>query len=448
MRLSRPATLALCASLVFAQSVGADVISDWNAIAQANIGPGRPASLFGPTVPAGQVDLALVHLAMHDAVQAYDRRFETYSVPVQAAAGSAIVAAAKAAHDVLAARLSPTPAVVATIDAVYDAYIDGLSPAPSAEQISGGEQVGAAAASNVLTNRRFSTALSRFEDGSFPLLGSFNQFVGGTGLGEWRPNPGTAGMVAPWLGAVRPLAIATPLEVAPDSIPALTSLEYAESYNEVKNLGSQSSTLRTPEQSQVGRFFSGNPFAMYNRLLGELLAEHDNGSDLASLGNHARAFALMNMAAADAITTAWQCKVDFNFWRPIHGIQNGNDDGNPLTIGDGTWKPMLGTPNYPDYTSGFNNATGSMTQAMALYFGSDRPFDELRLWLTAPGVPAQLGDPNPRVYKRFSDVQKDVIDARIYLGIHFRFADTEARSQGKRIANYVFRQMLAPIRAY
>jgi len=119
-----------------------------------------------------------------------------------------------------------------------------------------------------------------------------------------------------------------------------------------------------------------------------------------------------------------------------------------LTAGDANWKGMVGTPNYPDYTSGFTNATGSMTQAMALYFGSDRPFEQLRLWLTAPGVPAQPGDPNPRIYKRFSDVQKDVIDARIYLGIHFRFADTEARSQGKRIANYVFRNMLAPIRAY
>jgi hypothetical protein len=206
--------------------------------------------------------------------------------------------------------------------------------------------------------------------------------------------------------------------------------------------------LRTTEQSQVGRFFSGNPFAMFNRLLRELIAEHDNGSDLASLGNHARAFALMNMAAADALLTAWQCKIDFNFWRPVHAIQQGDEDGNALTAGDPNWKPMLGTPNYPDYTSGFNNATGSMTQAMALYFGSDRPFGQLRLWLTSPGVPAQPGDPNPRIYKRFSDVQKDVIAARVYLGIHFRFADAEARSQGKRIASYVFRNMLTPIRGH
>jgi hypothetical protein len=453
MRLARNGSLALCVSLIFAGPAAADVISDWNVFASANIGSGRPAVIpgtsppigFGAVGPAGQIDLALVHLAMHDAVQAYDKRYKTYSVPVLATSGSPIVAAAKAAHDVLAARLSLTPEVVAAIDIQYQNYIAALSPAPSLDDISAGEQVGAAAASNVLTNRRFAPLLSRFEDGSFPLAGTFDQFVGGTGIGEWRPNAGTPGMVAPWLGAVRPLAIANPLDFPPDPIPALTSLEYAEAYNEVKLLGADNSP-RTTEEGQIARFFSGNPFAMFNRLMRELIAEHMNGSDLASLGDHARLFALANMAAADAIITAWQCKIDFNFWRPQHAIQSGDEDGNDLTVGDVNWKPYLGTPNYPDYTSGFNNATGSMTTMIALYFGSDRPFDNFKLWLTAaPGLAPQAGDPNPRIYTRLSDVQQEVIVARVYEGIHFRDADTQARSQGKRIAKYVFRNILTPI---
>jgi hypothetical protein len=421
----------MCTSLLFAGPVAADVITEWGVIASTHIGPGRPASIFGQVGPATSIDLALVHLAMHDAVQAYDKRYETYSVRVVTTSGSPVVAAAKAAHDVLAARLHLTPAVVANVAAAYTSYIGALSPMPSAAEVAAGEVVGAAAAFNVLAHQT-----------NFPLLADIVPFFGNSAPGQWRS---AAGMVAPWLGAVRPLGIVSAADMQPDAIPPLTSLEYAEAYNEVKALGSASSTLRTSEQSQIARFFAGNAGAMFNRLMRELVAKHIGGSDLASLGDRARLFALANMATADALLCAWEQKKRYNFWRPIHAIHQGEADGNVLTIGDPTWVSLLGTPNYPDYTSGFNNISGAMTETLALFFG-DRPVESFNLWLTTPALPAQPGDPNPRVYTRFSDVQQEVILARVYQGIHFRFADTEARTQGKRIARYMFRNMLTTIR--
>jgi hypothetical protein len=443
MHLTRSVAFVLCSSLAFVSSATADVVADWNVIALDNLGLGRPVGLFGLVGPATSIDLALMHLAMHDAVQAYDKRFETYSVPVVATSGSPIVAAARAAHDVLAKRLELTPAVVATIDTAYTNYINGLNPMPSAPDIADGEAVGRKAAENVLA--------LRVDDGSFPtgaaLTNSF--FFGGTGPGEWQPNPVTppaidTGMVAAWLGDVRPLAV-SPDAVQPDTIPPLASQEYAEAYNEVKALGSATSTRRTGPQSEKARFFSGNIIAMLNRLMRELSAAHLNGSDLASLGDRARLFALTTMAAADAVICAWHSKKQFNFWRPIHAIRNGDQDGNARTERDANWVPYLGTPNYPDYTSGFNNVTGAMTGSMALFFGSDRPFDKLEIYAIGNALALLPDDANPRTYTRFSDIQEDAIDVRVYQGIHYRFADTEARSQGKRVARYVFRNLLQEI---
>lgn len=134
----------------------------------------------------------------------------------------------------------------------------------------------------------------------------------------------------------------------------------------------------------------------------------------------------------------------FYFW--LNAIQNADQGGKILTDKDASWTPYFGvTPNYPDYTSGANNLTGAAMRMLQLYFGNDRPFS-FNIFSINPAVPLLSSDPNPREYDRFSDVMKDVIDARVWLGIHFRFADTEARSQGRRAAGEAFRNILEPIR--
>ncbi len=421
----------VCLALAWASPAAADVVTDWNQTILATVGAAAPAGR-GPT-PASIIDVAMVHLAMHDAAQAYDKRFDPYAGAIAVASGSSVVAVARAAHDVLAARF---PLQATTLLTIYTTYIAGLVPPPSASDIANGAEIGAQAAASVLKVRT--------GDGSFPT--TFPQFVGGTGPGEWRPNPGTPGMVAPWAGAVRPFAIGSVQRCQPDDLPEMTSAEYAEAYFEVKTLGSATNSARTAEQGEIARLFSGAFPAQYNRLLRDIAGSELAGASIADLGDRARLFALTNTAMADAFICAWESKKKFNFWRPIHAIQNGEQDGNGLTDPDPSWTPYFGlTPNYPDYTSGANNLTGAAFRMLQLYFGDDRPF-EFNIWAINSAVPLLASDPNPRVYERFSDVMKDVIDARVYLGIHFRFADTEARSQGRRVAGQAFRDILTPVK--
>lgn len=434
------AALVLAVGLGWANPAAAqDVVSYWNERALAALPVAAPAGR-GPT-PASIIDLAMVHIAMHDAVQAYHKEYESYAGDIAGASGSSIVAAAKAAHDVLANRL---PLQAATFDAAYMTFVDNLIPEPSAADVTASEVVGAVAASNLIANRT--------NDGSFPK--TFVQFTGGTAPGEWQPNPGTPGMVSPWGAGVRPFALDSLARCEVPPPPPLTSFEYALNYIEVKLLGSANSSLRTARQSAIAKTFSGNFLAQYNRLFRDLAATYLPGNSLANLGERARLFALTNLAMSDAFICAWDAKVRFNFWRPVQAIRRGNEDGNFLTIADPTWTTFFSrgdpnapqNPNYPDYTSGANNVTGAMTQMLALILGSDKAPAPFGIFAVAPTVPLTPGvDPDPRMYTRFSDVANDVVVARIYLGIHFRFADTEARSQGRRAARYAFAHFLRPL---
>ena len=416
-----------------------DVVSFWNERALATV-PVAPPAGRGAT-PAAIIDLAMVHVAMHDAVQAYDKRFESYAGAIAGATGSSIVAAAKAAHDILVNRF---PMQSTALAADYAAFIASLTPAPSPADVAGGEFAGSAAAWNVIANRT--------GDGSFPP--TFPQFTGGPAPGQWQPNAGTPGMVSPWGGAVRPFALDNLARCDVDPPPSLTSLEYALNYIEVKLFGSATSRFRTPRQSAIAKTFSGNFLAQYNRLVRDMAAAHLSGSSVRRLGQRARLFALANIAMSDAFICSWEAKVRFNFWRPVQAIRRGNEDGNVLTIADPSWTTYLSNgnpaapqhPNYPDYTSGANNLTGAVTQMLALVFGSDRAPAPFGVFAASPAVPLTPGvDPDPRMYTKFSDVADDVVQARIYLGIHFRFADVAGRSQGTRVARYAFRNVLRRI---
>jgi hypothetical protein len=141
--------------------------------------------------------------------------------------------------------------------------------------------------------------------------------------------------------------------------------------------------------------------------------------------------ALSTMAVADAVVTCWDSKRHYVLWRPITAIQEGENDGNPNTVGDPNWQPFLNTPPYPDYTSGANNLFGSLSRTFALFFGTD-------------DMPITITSMNPRSaqktreYKKFSDMASDMVETRILQGIHFRFADEAARDQGRQVAEWVF----------
>ena len=141
---------------------------------------------------------------------------------------------------------------------------------------------------------------------------------------------------------------------------------------------------------------------------------------------------------ADAIVTAWDSKVAYASWRPLTAIRSGNDDTNPDTVGDSEWQPLINNPNYPDHTSGANNTSGAATRMLELFFGTN----EMSFIVKTTNAAAIQ---QTRTYSRFSDAAQDVVDARIYEGIHFRFADEDARKQGRHVAQWVFDHFLKPL---
>lgn len=268
-------------------------------------------------------------------------------------------------------------------------------------------------------------------------------FTGGTGIGQWRPTtsfignppapPSGAPMAVHWMSSFDPFTLTSPTRFRAAPPPALTSERYRKDYDEVKKLGSFTSTDRSPEQTDIAYFYTDNFLAQWNRALRGIATNR-----LHRTGDSARLFALANLGTADAVITAWDSKKFYNVWRPVTAINEGDNDGNPNTVGDPTWRSLINNPNYPDYTSGANNVTGAMTRTLSLFFGKDRMTFEVTSL-------APLAIQKTRTYHRFSDAAQDVVDARVYLGIHFRFADVVARAQGRRVAEWTFNHFLLPL---
>jgi hypothetical protein len=408
--------------LSWAHIARADAVLDWNAIAVNTIStasPPRPG-------PVGFLDMAVVQAAVYDAVQAIDGKFKPYQVQIPGASGSPEAAAAKAAHDVL---VQIFPAQAASLDTAYRDYLASKGLAED----NPGVTVGQKAAAGILALRA--------NDGRVP-----NPlpppFTGDTKPGVWRPTtsyqppppPSGAPMATPWLGAVPCFTLQSGDQFRAKPPPSLTSKQYATDYNEVKALGAQSNSARTPAQTELAYFYAGkngNNFVLWHRALRDIAAEH-----VKNTGDSARLLALANLAIADAVITAWDSKRHYDLWRPVTAIQEGENDGNAATAGDPSWQPLLNTPPYPEYTSGANNVTGALTRTLALFFGKD----EMSFTVTSDYPEAAQ---KTRTYSRFSDMASDMVDVRIYQGIHFRFGDEDGRDQGRQVAEWVFGHVAA-----
>ncbi len=407
--------LLLLVILAVPTTVSADVITDWNAITvQATLTANRQG-------PSGVIDIAIVHAAMYDAVQAIEKKYEPYYVDIPGATGSPIAAAAKAAHDVLVNRFSNQ---AGSLTPMYQQYLlsQGLSESDP------GVAVGAKAAAGIIALRAC--------DGSFPSPAP-PPFVGTTAIGVWRPTPpGFQAMAVPWLGNVTPFALTRPSQFRSEPPPALTSREYARDYNEVKAIGAVNSILRNPDQTDMAHFYAGNTPVIWNRALRDISI-----TQVDDVGDSARLFALVSMAVADSLISCWNDKNHYVFWRPITAIREGENDGNPDTIGDPGWTSLITTPNYPDYTSGANDFAAAVTTTLEHFFETDH----MTFSITTTNVGPTVQD--TRTYNRFSDAMQDVVDARVYSGIHFRFADEAARKQGRLVAHWTFKNYLRPQKA-
>jgi hypothetical protein len=358
---------------------------------------------------------------VHDTLQSYDRKFEPYFAEVRGVSGSRVAAVAAAAHGVLVG-FYPTQA--ATLDSTYQTYLADRGLTGDA-----GVAVGEAVAARIIP-------LRRLDPDPLP-----EPFVGSTEIGQWRPTesllPGPpttlSPMFAPWIGSFEPFTLTGPARFRAPPPPELTSDQYTADYNEIKAKGALTGSTRTADQTDIAYFWTDNFFAQWNRAIRGVVEGR-----VAGLGNRARLFALANLAVADAVMMSWDSKLFYNYWRPITAVREGENDGNPDTIGDPAWQPLVNTPPYPDYTSGANNVTGAMTKTLELYFGTD----DIEFEITSNAAAAVK---KSRIFPSFSAASNQVVNARIYLGIHFRTADLEARKQGRAVAQYVHDHYLLPV---
>jgi hypothetical protein len=378
------------------------VISDWNALAVT--------TFSGDTTKLPQetpLYMGFVQAAVYDAVVGIDGRYKPYRFHARAPHGaSAQAAAVAAAHKVL---VTYSPYAQATLDA---AYATSLAQIPNGKAKTRGVAFGTRAADNLIAMRT--------NDGrNAPAL-----FTQPPAPGVWRPTPSAfLPMAVPWMGAVTPLLLRSGAQFGePGPPPALTSALYTGDFREVKALGSATSTARTPEQTSTALFFSGNAAAQFNAALrDQMTVRHPDIVDAA------RMFAAVDMSAADAIISAWHAKYLYGFWRPITAIRLADTDGNPATTADPSWTPLLTTPPYPEYVSGYSTLTGAFTRALADTLDTRH----LQLTLISTAVPGAV-----RNYDSGRALRNDVVNARVWLGIHFRSADTGGVEMGQRVADW------------
>ena len=222
---------------------------------------------------------------------------------------------------------------------------------------------------------------------------------------------------------------------SPDQIPlpgpyALTSAEYTADFEEVKALGSVDSAARTPEQTETARFWSDNPIRQYQDGLRGLVASRQ-----LDLVDAARTFALLNTTTADAFGACWRAKYDHAYWRAITAIQRADEDGNPDTIADPNWTPLIANPAYPDYPSGHACLTGALTHGLAYLFGPETIDFEVASTVTG----------TTRLFSNAAALDEDAFNGRIWLGIHFRKAMTDGNQLGHDVSAWALDRYFQPV---
>ena len=411
------AIIAACAAPAAAR---ADAVTDWNGYANAAI------FATTPTAHAAVVKTAMVQAAVYDAVNAIAGGYQPY-LPNTAPADSTFSQNAAAATAAFRVASALAPSQVGTLQSRYDASLAAIPDGPAK---TGGIAVGEAAAAALVAARA-----NDGRDGPFT-------FVLGTQPGEWRKSPPAFGLdPTPWVANVKPFLVPNAEMLRSDGPNPLTSAAYAEDFNEVKSLGSLTSTKRTADQTMAAIFWQSQPGGLYGQVMKQLSTLYG-----LTTAENARLYAMASLAAADGAIGCWNDKYYWNFWRPIDAIHDAANDGNPATEADADWKPLfdpstpttppLSTPSFPDHPSGHSCVSSGTLHAIQEFFRTDK----LAFDITSTRFPTQ-----PRHYDRGSEALKEVLDARVWGGIHFRTADVQGAVIGKKVAHWERKHYFQPV---
>jgi hypothetical protein len=426
-RLGRLAVSGAALALAVPVVAQANEVTKWNEIA-VNTVNAQPPLTSAPN--AGSIFVAMAQGAVYGAVNAVDRHGKPYLVNRRFPKASAGAAAATAAFRVLH-TLFPS-------GALQTAYGGSLAGIPNGAAKNQGIEVGEIAAAAMLAEGH-----------------DVRTVIGctfGSGLaGVWEPLAGPGGAPAcdptPWVRNAKPFVVESASQFRTAGPYPLDSAAYAADFNEVKVLGVWNSVFRTFAQTHAAAFWQTNPAANYNAIARRFVDQLS-----LDVSDSARLFALLDLSSADALINTWNDKYFWNFWRPITAIRKAAIDGNPATLQDATWKPLfdpsvtdptiigvgpptlLTGPPYPEHPSGATAYASASMQAFAAFFGTDK----MTFYATSSRFPGEQ-----RVFHRFSDLTNEVVDARVWAGIHFRNADVQAANLGREVVDYVHAHQFA-----
>jgi hypothetical protein len=385
---------------------------------------------------------AMMHVAIHDALNASDRRSRPYALDVQAAAGASPDAAvAAAARDVLVSLIAQLPLELHTqacIDAgvasVEAAYTAALAAIPDGQAKAQGIAVGQAAAAAILDLRA--------EDGA---VGPFLNFAcpQDTNPGEYQCTPGTPFIAFEVWENVIPFALKDSSQFRPGPPYAVDRKKYTADFNEVKSLGGDdvtSPSARTADQTEIALFWLESSPLKWNRIARTVSA--DQGLDL---WRNARLFGLLNLALADGYIAMADAKNHYNYWRPVTAIQTGDTDGNPDTTGDPAWTPLRPTPPDQDYDSGHSIEGGAGAEVLKQFFGTDEISFQDCGGLLPAGSTCSDASPVFRSYASFSQAAAENAYSRILVGFHFRKSIEEGTEYGRKIGQRAANLYLRPV---
>jgi hypothetical protein len=379
---------------------GTGTIVAWNAAAVN-------ATLAGHLLPPqAVVTMAYVQAAVYDAVVAIQGGYKPYHYVLSPRHPDASIdaAAASAAHDVLVHYL---PAQQAAYDALLATTLAGV---PDGASKSDGIAIGQASAASLIAFRQ--------GDG---FLANIGFVMPPPGIGVFQL---PAGQVpgAPWLSKFRPFMLLSPDQFRPGPPPALTSVEYALSYNESKYFGGAVSQYRTPEMADIALFWTSAPVPQFNNMYQSIVT----GRNLSPV-QAARLFAMTNIFGADGLVACWDAKYTYLAWRPQFAIPQGDLDGNPFTRGDPTWKPLEPTPSHPEYPSAHGCGSEAQVYALMAFLGTSN------INVDMTGNAANLVQPT-RHYQTAGQLIDEIGNARVWGGMHFRFSVNAGVRLGQHVA--------------
>jgi hypothetical protein len=398
---------AAAAAVLAVTTARADAVTDWNVIAI------KATEVAGAPVPVQTRTMSLVHAAIFDAVNAIERKYSAYAVDARPAPGaSADAAAAAAAHGVLE-RLYPLQKPIHDV-----ALAASLARMPESAERANGVRLGQEVAEKLLALRKDDGALAQ----------ASYQFASGAGIYQATP-PMNANPMLPHWRNVRPFIITGSKQFPWQGPPAVGSAAFARDFNEVKRLGGRASPDRTSEQTAVAIHWAGSEVPPLNAVARAAAAAKG-----LALADSARLFALLNMAMADSLVAGFEAKYAVNSWRPVTAIRNAGLAGNAAIAADPAWEPLLVTPPHQEYPSAHSLGAGAAVAVLQHVFEGDR----LATSYVYPPLGVALR------WDSFSQIAREVEDARVWGGIHYRTAVEHGTQLGRQIGEYAVRHAMRP----